>query len=58
MREALAMVESGVRERDVAAIFAALMREGSEYLATEPYVASGPRRSDPFKLERPGDRRW
>ena len=59
MREALAMVESGVRERDVAAtIFAALMREGSEYLATEPYVASGRSGSDPFKLERPSDRRW
>jgi Xaa-Pro dipeptidase len=26
-----------------AVIFATMMREGSEYLATEPYVASGPR---------------
>jgi Xaa-Pro dipeptidase len=37
-------VAPGVPEREVAAaIFATMMREGSEYFATEPYVASGPR---------------
>jgi len=44
MDSALATVGPGVSEREVAAsIFATMMREGSEYLATEPYVASGPR---------------
>jgi Xaa-Pro dipeptidase len=44
MDAALATVGPGVPEREVAAvIFATMMREGSEYLATEPYVASGPR---------------
>lgn len=41
---AVAAVEPGVRERDVAAtMLDAMMREGSEYLGQEPYVASGPR---------------
>jgi Xaa-Pro dipeptidase len=44
MDTALDTVGPGVPEREVAAsIFATMMREGSEYLATEPYVASGPR---------------
>jgi Xaa-Pro dipeptidase len=44
MDAALDTVAPGVPEREVAAvIFATMMREGSEYLATEPYVASGPR---------------
>jgi len=34
----------GVRERDVAAIaFAEMIRQGSEYVGMEPFVASGPR---------------
>ena len=44
MAAALATVGPGVPEQEVAAsIFATMMREGSEYLATESYVASGPR---------------
>ncbi|MFN8592806.1 MAG: Xaa-Pro peptidase family protein [Thermomicrobiales bacterium] len=44
MEAALATVAPGVSEREVAAtIFATLMREGSEYLGMEPFVASGPR---------------
>jgi Xaa-Pro dipeptidase len=40
----LHVVAAGVPEREVAAaIFAALVREGSEYLGMEPFVASGPR---------------
>ena len=44
MEAALATVGTGVPEREVAAtIFATLVREGSEYLGMEPFVASGPR---------------
>jgi Xaa-Pro aminopeptidase len=41
---AVEAIEPGVRERDVAAtIFDVMVREGSEYLGMEPFVASGPR---------------
>lgn len=44
MATAVARCEPGLRERDVAAeALGALVREGSEYLAMEPFVASGPR---------------
>jgi Xaa-Pro dipeptidase len=44
MRAALATVAPGVSEREVAATsFATLVREGSEYLGMEPFVASGTR---------------
>lgn len=46
MAAAVEAVRPGVRERDVAAAaMAALLREGSEYLGMEPFVASGPRSS-------------
>lgn len=46
MAAAVAACRPGVRERDVAAeAMAALVREGSEYLGMEPFVASGPRSS-------------
>ncbi len=41
---AVAAVQPGVRERDVAAtMFDTMVREGSEFLGMEPFVASGPR---------------
>jgi Xaa-Pro dipeptidase len=41
---AVRAVAPGVRERDIAAIlFDTMVREGSEYLGMEPFVASGPR---------------
>lgn len=41
---AIGAVGPGVRERDVAArIFDTIVREGSEFLGMEPFVASGPR---------------
>lgn len=41
---AVAVIAPGVRERDVAArIFDTMVREGSEFLGMEPFVASGPR---------------
>jgi Xaa-Pro dipeptidase len=41
---AVEIIEPGVRECDVAAtIFDTMVREGSEYLGMEPFVASGPR---------------
>jgi Xaa-Pro dipeptidase len=44
VRAAALAAVPGVRERDVAAVaFATLIREGSEYLGMEPFVASGPR---------------
>jgi Xaa-Pro dipeptidase len=44
MAAAVARCEPGLREQDVAAeALAALVREGSEYLGMEPFVASGPR---------------
>lgn len=44
MTVALGAVAVGASEREVAAaIFSRLMLEGSEYLAMEPFVASGPR---------------
>lgn len=43
-RASVGAIEPGVRDRDVAAtIFDHLVREGSEYLGMEPFVASGPR---------------
>ena len=46
MAAAVAACRPGVRERDVAAeAMATLLREGSEYLGMEPFVASGPRSS-------------
>lgn len=41
---AVRAITPGVRERDVAAtIFDTMVREGSEFLGMEPFVASGPR---------------
>lgn len=41
---AIAAIAPGVRERDVAAtLFDTMLREGSEFLGMEPFVASGPR---------------
>lgn len=42
--DAIGAVSPGVREREVAAtIFDTMLREGSEFLGMEPFVASGPR---------------
>jgi|SRR6056297_3389109 len=41
---AVAAIAPGVRERDIAAImFDRMVRDGSEFLGMEPFVASGPR---------------
>ncbi|WP_137389972.1 M24 family metallopeptidase [Rhodoligotrophos defluvii] len=43
-KAAIAQIRPGIRERDVAAtIFDTMVREGSEFLGMEPFVASGPR---------------
>jgi len=43
-KDAVDVVAPGVRERDIAAaIFESMVRNGSEYLGMEPFVASGPR---------------
>ncbi|RKF14176.1 aminopeptidase P family protein [Roseovarius spongiae] len=43
-RAAVEAIAPGVRERDVAAVmFDQMVREGSEFLGMEPFVASGPR---------------
>lgn len=44
VRAAALAAVPGARERDVAAVaFAEMIREGSEYVGMEPFVASGPR---------------